>query len=143
MRLSIAGRIAVAFLLGLWFSGCAEPVEVNDGDANAAEGTNAGETERVEAGVGVGEKGRKTEGGLISQPVSTYFKTKERLTFMNVDRAMQIYKATPSGKGPATHEAFMTDIIEFNKIQLPQLPAGHRYIYDPEKEQLMVERPAG
>jgi hypothetical protein len=25
---------------------------------------------------------------------------------------------------------------------LPELPAGHRYVYDPERKQLMVEMPA-
>lgn len=100
-------------------------------------------TETVAAGVGVGQKGHGYGGGIITEPVHQYFTAKERLTFeVQVPKAMQLYKAEHNDKGPATHEAFMKDIIEANSIPLPELPAGHRYQYDPKTETLMVERPS-
>ena len=36
----------------------------------------------------------------------------------------------------------MQKIIKENQIKLPELPFGQRYVYDPKKEQLMVEKPA-
>jgi hypothetical protein len=101
-------------------------------------------SERVAAGVGVGKKGRGYGGGIVTEPVHQYFTAKERLAFeVQVPKAMQLYKAEHDNKGPATHEAFMKNIIEANSIPLPELPAGHRYQYDPKSETLMVERPAG
>jgi hypothetical protein len=35
----------------------------------------------------------------------------------------------------------MEKVIKKNGIQLPTLPPGHKYIYDPKEEQLMVIRP--
>jgi hypothetical protein len=54
---------------------------------------------------------------------------------------MQLYEAT-NGKKPTTHEEFMEQIIRANQIVLPELPAGQRYVYDPETGELMVEKPA-
>jgi hypothetical protein len=36
----------------------------------------------------------------------------------------------------------MKEIIEANSIKLPKLPPGEKYIYDPAKGELQVERPA-
>jgi hypothetical protein len=36
----------------------------------------------------------------------------------------------------------MEKIIKANRIRLPALPQGQRYVYDPKQEQLMVEKPA-
>ncbi len=35
----------------------------------------------------------------------------------------------------------MENIIKANGIALPELPAGQKYVFDPEQAQLMVERP--
>ena len=45
------------------------------------------------------------------------------------------------GHFPKTPEDFTRDIIEFNQIELPELPAGHRYLYDAQSGELQVERP--
>jgi hypothetical protein len=101
-------------------------------------------TEQVAAGVGVGKKGHGYGGGIVTEPVHQYFTVKERLAFeVQVPKALQLYKAEHDNKGPATQAAFMKDIVEANSIPLPELPAGHRYLYDPKTETLMVERPAG
>lgn len=92
------------------------------------------------AKVGVGEKGRNYGGGLITEPASQYWKAKERIAFkVQIPKAMQLYKAT-NGKAPKTHEEFMEKIIKPGRINLPMLPPGRRYVYDPKTEKLMVER---
>jgi hypothetical protein len=94
------------------------------------------------AEVGVGEKGRGYGAGPIATPVATYFITRERIAFdIQVPHAMQLFKAM-EGRMPKSHEEFMEKIIKANQIQLPKLPEGHRYVYDPKQEQLMVEQPA-
>jgi hypothetical protein len=98
---------------------------------------------RVKAGVGVGEKGRGYGLGIVSTPIAAYFATKEKLAF-NIQAAqnLKLYKANdPNGRGPRTHEEYMQKIIKDGGVPLPQLPPGHQYRYDPETEQLMVERP--
>jgi len=71
-----------------------------------------------------------------------YFRAQERIVFeIEVPQALNLYKAV-NGKGPQTHEEFMEKIIKANNIKLPELLPRERYVYDPEKEQLMVEQPA-
>ena len=50
-------------------------------------------------------------------------------------------RAASEGRNPESHEEFMEKIVKFNQIKLPELPPGHKYVYDPATEQLMVERP--
>jgi hypothetical protein len=102
--------------------------------------------EQVKAGVGVGLKGRSLDGesGIIVTPVKAFFAAKEKISFeIEVPHALQLYKAlSADGRGPQTHDEFMTNVIEANQIKLPLLPPEHRYVYNPETEELMVERPA-
>jgi hypothetical protein len=95
------------------------------------------------ATVGAGKKGRGYGGGVITEPVRAYFRTRENIAFqVTIPNAMKTFKAIdPNGKGPASHEEFMQKIIQENGIELPSLPDGHRYRYDPETEDLLVERP--
>ena len=101
----------------------------------------AQETVRRRAEVGVGEKGQDIGEGIISTPIKAYFSVKQQIAFnIQIPQAMQLYKAT-NGYAPKTHEDFMSKIIQANFIRLPELPTGHEYVYDPEKEELMVEQP--
>ena len=98
---------------------------------------------RNEAQVGVGDKGHDYEPGLITTPVASYFKAKEKIAFeIQIPHAMKLHKGL-YGSAPATHDEFMEKIITLNQINLPELPAGHSYVYDPETEKLMVEHPEG
>lgn len=94
------------------------------------------------AQAGVGKQGRDYGGGAIMAPVTvpvkTYFQARDRITFLQVDDGMRLYKAS-NGSAPKTHEEFMEKIIKEGQIKLPQLPPGDRYIYIPEKEELCVE----
>jgi hypothetical protein len=104
--------------------------------------------ERVAAEAGVGQRGRSLDqyqGAVertIVEPARTLFAVRERLIFSTqIPQAMQLYKAT-HGRGPASEDEFMREIIQANNIRLPELPAGHRYVYDPASQELLVERPA-
>jgi hypothetical protein len=106
-------------------------------------GKATGETERVAATAGVGIKGRSLDQheGLIVTPAKTFFTAKERIAFeIAVPHALNLYKAL-NGEAPKSQEEFMAKIVAENNIQLPKLPEGHRYVYDPATEQLLVERP--
>ncbi|MEN6558797.1 MAG: hypothetical protein ABFC54_11515 [Thermoguttaceae bacterium] len=99
----------------------------------------------TKAAVGVGAKGRYDTSGpasVITVPVASLFSTKERLAFeIQIPQAMNLFKAS-EGRAPKSHEEFMERIIKEQRIQLPELPEGERYRYDPKSEQLMVDRPA-
>lgn len=102
----------------------------------------AREMVREEAKAGVGAKGRIEGEGILVTPVKTYFLAKEKITFdIQVAQAMNLYKGE-HGFAPKTEEEFWEKIIRFNQIALPELPEGHRYVYDVEKEDLMVEHAA-
>lgn len=94
-------------------------------------------TEKPQPGVsGKGNYGP----GIVTTPISVYFQAQERLIFLQVDQAMNLFQAEHGNK-PKTEEEFMKQIIEFNQIRLPQLPPGSKYKYDPAKGELLVERP--
>ncbi len=110
------------------------------GTAAAAPGPKA-----TKAQVGVGQKGREDGDSLaapITVPIAALFSVKERIAFeILIPKAMQINLAT-TGHNPKTQKEFMQEIIAANSIQLPALPAGHRYVYDPVKAQLLVVKGA-
>jgi hypothetical protein len=96
-------------------------------------------TTTVPAAPGVTGKGNYKP-GIITTPISVFFRAQEQLIFGEVKHAIDLYQAD-KGYKPRSHEEFMKDIIEFNQIKLPKLPEGHTYKYDPEKGELMVEQP--
>lgn len=63
----------------------------------------------------------------------------DRTIFLNLQHAMDLYKGE-HGALPKTHDDFMRDIIQANNIKLPELPDDSRYVYMPDKEELMIER---
>jgi hypothetical protein len=102
----------------------------------------APEVVRKKAEMGVGDKGRGYGMGPVATPVAVYFSTRERIAFdIQIPEAMKLFKAT-EGRAPKTQKEFMEKIIKANSINLPTLSAGHRYVYDPKQEELMVEQPA-
>jgi hypothetical protein len=78
--------------------------------------------------------------GPISTPLGAYQSAKQHVFQMQIQDALRVYKASdPYGKGPASHEEFMEKIIQRDGLQLPKLPPGQRYRFDPVKEELKVE----
>jgi hypothetical protein len=115
------------------------PVAVDDpGDTSTG---GEGEMIREAVHAGVGEKGHLPEGMLTSSG-NAYWRSQAKIAFAQVAHDIQLFKAR-TGKAPQSHEEFMKEIIEPAQIKLPQLPPGQRYIYQPETEQLMIERPKG
>ena len=98
------------------------------------------EFEREVAEVGVGKKGRNYGGGIITEPIRQRFRQQQRIIFLKIDYDMRIFKAA-NERLPNSHEEFMEKIIKASDIPLPELPAGERFVYDPERGELMVERP--
>jgi len=104
---------------------------------------SAGETERVKAQAGVGIKGRSLDEyeGVVVTPVKTYFAAKERIVFeVQFPSQYQLYKAMED-KVPKDFDDLKAKVLDPYQIKLPELPMGHRYVWDAATEQLMVERP--
>ena len=109
-------------------------------------GENASEPEtvQVEAAVGMTGKGQHNHGGgekpmdPILVPASQFFRIQERVALQQIQHAENLYKAQHE-KLPATHEEYVRDVLQ--GMPLPKLPDGHKFVYDPEKQQLMVEKP--
>lgn len=119
----------------------APPAQAQSAPAPTAEVPT--DMERVKAEKGVGIKGRSLDEhqGMLVTPAKAYFSVRERVVFeIQIPDAVKLFKAT-NGNSPKSHEDFMAQIIDANQIHLPELAAGQRYVYDPEKEELMVERP--
>jgi hypothetical protein len=115
---------------------------VAPGEAAPGGASEGGPENREKAQVGVGKRGRDYEPGFITTPIAAYFRTGDRIAFeVQIPNSMKIYKASHDNKGPKTHEEFWEVIIKENGVQLPELPQGDKYIYDPKTEELMVQHP--
>lgn len=110
--------------------------------AEAAEPATEPEMVREVAEAGVGVEGQSLEGeGIGTTAARAYFSVRQRSVFeIQIPQAMKLYEAT-NGESPQSHDDFMEKIVKANRIQLPKLPANHKYVYDVENEQLMVEHP--
>jgi hypothetical protein len=95
--------------------------------------------DREVVSVGVGKQGRNYGGGLISEPIRQYFRAGQKIQLLQMEQTMRHFKAL-NDRNPESHEEFMEEIINKGGVQLPELPAGERYRYDPERGELMVER---
>ena len=105
----------------------------------AAAAPAADEMERKKAEVGVGKAGQGIEYQLGTTAVKTYFVAREKTVFdMQVPHTLNLYRAE-HGYGPRSHDEFMRDIIQAGQIELPTLPPGERYVWDPDKQELFVE----
>jgi hypothetical protein len=80
---------------------------------------------------------------LVTTSVAEFFAFTHVDTFwyrVQIPNAIRGY-GFPGNKGPATHEEFM-EIMKKNRISLPELPPGCRYMYSPERNELMVVHPS-
>ncbi|MGE0756684.1 MAG: hypothetical protein AB7O38_06675 [Pirellulaceae bacterium] len=125
------------------------PLQASDGSTSSPSNTPAAppsppQTEQVKAETGVGAKGKSLEqhSGPIVEPLKAFIRFEQKAVFdIQIPQAMQLFEAT-EGRKPNSHDEFMSRIIAANNINLPKLPAEHRYLYVPEKGELMVEKPA-
>jgi len=127
--------ILAALLLA---AGCASEADKPAETEDAVVDSPAGEVIREPVATGMGKKGNYNP-GPVGTPLRSLVKTKEKIAFeIQIPQALELYKAT-NGEYPKTHEEFMKEIIEANGIELPELPEGHRYVYDPETHQFLNE----
>lgn len=143
--------IAMAAALGISFCGCGQPSQpaaVTPVSSTAPAGVVAAPespaaTVLEKAGVGSGKKGRSLDQheGIVFTPAKTLFAAKEKIKFeIEIPHALQLYEAL-EGSAPKSHDEFIEKVIKANNIELPELPAGHKYVYDPMTKTLMVEKP--
>ena len=162
---NLTTTLTLLFICLLFVSGCdlAEPINRADAppplpvpapqppqaerDAGAQdEQEQAAVYVRAEAGVGARGQGitpvaQNNPVRFVQAPVSSMFRTEQRLIFdMRIVPAMNLFRAMHD-RVPNSHEEFMRDIIQANNIQLPELPPGQTYVYDPHSGELMVRRP--
>jgi hypothetical protein len=90
------------------------------------------------ADASVGRRGRNIGGGIITEPIRQRFLIEDRLTFLNEKKAMDLFHAVHN-RSPESHDEYWSEIVDANGLQFPELPAGQRYVYDPQQAQLMVE----
>lgn len=92
------------------------------------------------ADTGVGAKGRDYGPGLVTTPIAQYFQARQSIVFrIQIPEALKLYKATHE-HNPQSMEEFMA-VMKENQITLPDLPEGHKYIYDPQSGELQVSHP--
>lgn len=100
--------------------------------------------ERVKAQAGVGAKGRSLDayqGGVLVTPAKAFFQAKERIAFeAQFKHQYDLYKAM-EGAVPKDYADLKAKVLDPYQIKLPILPQGHKYVWDPENEELQVERP--
>ena len=102
-------------------------------------------TEIVKAGKGVGLKGRSLDPheGIIVTPVKAYFAARERIFFeAEFPKNYQLYNAS-TGDVPKDFEDLKAKVLDPYGLtrKLPVLPQGHKYVWNPETQELGVERP--
>jgi hypothetical protein len=146
-----AAVLPLVLLLGIILAGC-EPQPPAASVSNqpppppppgAAPEVPEPEMERVKAEAGVGAKGRSLDQheGLVVTPIKAYFAARERIAFVaQFQHQYDLYKAMADDV-PKDFDDLTAKVLEPFQIKLPQLPPGHRYVWDAAKEELQVERP--
>jgi hypothetical protein len=62
----------------------------------------------------------------------------DRILDAQIQKTLQLYVANNDGKYPKTNDEYMEHIIKEGMIQLPELPPGKEYFYDPTDHELKV-----
>jgi len=101
--------------------------------------------ERVKAGKGVGIKGRSLDEyeGIIVTPAKTFFTAKERIFYEIEFPANYRLWRVQEEQAPKDFDELKARFLDPLGLtaKMPKLPDGHRYIWNPETEELEVERP--
>ncbi len=116
--------------------GCVPP-PANDTTAET------GTIEAQEALAGVGKQGQLLRDHsdtqkILSGPLSAYLHVKQLAELeIKIPHALNLFQAT-HGRFPKSHEEFMKEIVDFNQIKLPELPAGAVYRFNTQEGKLWV-----
>ena len=101
--------------------------------------------ERLKAGKGVGQKGRSLDQyeGVIVTPVKALFTAKERIFYeIEFKKNYQLYNAMTEDI-PKDFDDLKAKVLDPYGLtaKMPKLPPGHKYVWDPTIQELLVERP--
>jgi len=85
-------------------------------------------------------KGRRSRraGGYLGATAGAKFHAEFQMMILSIDHANQLYMAE-KGDFPATQEEFIKNIVEFNKIKLPEIPEDEEYCYVPEQAEVGLQ----
>ncbi len=108
------------------------------GQAQPAQGPS-GQEEMMTLGANTGVQGQGYGGGLITEPVHEFFSMRNLITWDQIKHDMDIWQAIHN-RWPKNAQEFQKEILEPANIELPELPPGNRYVYDPKTGELMVAR---
>jgi hypothetical protein len=103
----------------------------------------AGDTTVKKAEGTDGVKGSGYGGGIITEPVSQYFRLQNRIQFeIQIPKQLQLWKAEHN-RFPKDEKEYEKEILipcGINGVKdLPELPMNCRYLYDPKTGELLVE----
>ena len=90
-------------------------------------------------GPNTGKQGQGYGGGIITEPVHQYFSMRNQITWEQIRHDMDIWQAIHN-RWPKDAKEFQKEILEPAGIELPELPPGNRYVYDPKAGELLVAR---
>ncbi|HZZ28544.1 MAG TPA: hypothetical protein VFE46_11125 [Pirellulales bacterium] len=91
------------------------------------------------AEAGVGKQGSGYGGGLITEPVHEFFVGRDKITFeIQIPHQLQLWKAENNNRNPKNFEEYKRVILDPCGVDLPELPPGKRYLYDPKTGDLLV-----
>lgn len=77
----------------------------------------------------------------ITGPLEILKNVRVQLPTLQIEHALNLYNAA-EGNYPKSHDDFMRDIIQANRLVLPQLPADLLYQYDVTNHKLVIVRAA-
>ena len=119
------------------------PMDMMDGGSSGGAGAPPQKAKPAstysKAQVGVGAQGQGYGGGMVTEPVRQYFRIRERINFLMMDKAMNDFKVLQE-RLPRDQQEF-DKLMSENGVRFPQLNPGERYVYDPKTGELMVEHP--
>ena len=94
----------------------------------------------MEVGASQFQKGQYGKTSIINYNATSFFRTRERISIMMIDKNMDLYKAGHNNQVPKTYEEYQREVLP--GIKLPELRDGCRYEYDPETGELNIVHPA-
>ncbi len=147
-RLSLLTVIAV-----LVFVGCNKGKDDAGGKPTANQGSAANGSpdgqnpvDTVLEKVNPGQTGKGQDeptnpvGKIIRTPINSLFRAQDRIKAIQIDKQVQLDKLQ---NGPYKDaQDYINRVLTPLQIKLPDLGPGERFVFDPETDQLFVEKPA-
>ncbi len=91
----------------------------------------------------VGTKGRDYGGGIVTEPVSQYFRLADKVKMIELDSRIKSFEIQ-HGRKPKSHEEFVSGVLNAGprKFELPSLRGPKdEYFWDADQGKLMVRTP--